>query len=256
VTTAQPSTYDTLNEREKAWTDRACEVMVDEYFQTNADIAKMSHDGGAMTRRYYRRYEIVQEQTLQGAVKEKGDELACTKGCGYCCHHRVTAPAHELLTLAETIEKMPEAQRAVIIDRVHRNAERVEAMTQDEAFRTPMRCALLGEDNACMSYEDRPSTCRRYHSLSLKRCTDSFHDASNLRSKIPLSTPLLVNSEAQYMGFRRAISERGVDTRYYEMNTGLREALTGMDACAQRMQSGGPTFLRAARFDDPLAVTP
>jgi Fe-S-cluster containining protein len=244
---------DELTARQQGWADMAFDVLVDEYHKAGTDVAASSgNDGADITRRYYRRYEIVQERVATGPAKENGDVLACREGCSHCCHNQVTAPAHELLTLAARIQDMPEGQRARVMDRVSRNAERVESMTRDEALRTPMRCALLGEDNACMAYDDRPSSCRRCHSLSYERCEDSFLNPRNLASRIPLSTPMLVLSQAQYLGFRKVLAERGIDTRYYEMNTGLREALSAGDACGQRLGKGEDVFMHAVRYDDPV----
>ena len=244
-----------LSARQKAWSDMAYDILVAEYEQTWADVGdSKGTDGADITRRYYRRYEIVQERVTAGAVKDNGDELACRKGCSHCCHNQVTAPAHELLTLAERIQHMPEDQRGRIMERIASNAVRVDSMTPQEAQRAPLRCPLLGEDDACMAYDDRPSPCRRYHSLSYARCEDSFMNPRDFLSRIPLSTPLLVASEAQYLGFRKVLGERGIDTRYYEMNTALREALSAGDACGQRLGGGEPAFVHAVCYDDPVGA--
>jgi len=244
---------DELTERQQGWADLAFDVLVKEYQQAGIDVAASSGgDGSEITRRYYRRYEIVQAQTTAGPVKENGDVIACREGCSHCCHNQVTAPAHELLTLAERIQRMPDDQRARVMEHVSRNAARVDSMTRDEAMRSPMRCALLGDDNACTVYDDRPSSCRRCHSLSYARCEDSFMNPRDLSSRIPLSTPLLVLSQAQYLGFRKVLSERGIDTRYYEMNTALREALSAGDACGERLGRGDEVFVHAVCYDDPV----
>jgi Fe-S-cluster containining protein len=247
---AEPATAP-LNEREQRIADAGTQALFDEYRAAFTDVRQNSADGVGITKRYFQRYALVQEKA-QEAVRQAGDKLACGKGCAYCCHNRVVAPAHELMTLADTIQAMPEAQRAVVMERVARNAERIESMDAATQFRTPIRCALLGDDNACMAYDDRPSNCRRYHSLRLKDCETSFFQPENLNSRIRLSTPLLIASTAQYLGFRRVLADRGVDTANYEMNTALREALSDPQACSERYGSGKGAFAHAVRYDDEL----
>jgi Fe-S-cluster containining protein len=238
-------------DREKDWKDMAFGVLTTEYVQALADVPH-TDDGATTTRAYYRRYEIVQERVVATEAAANGDKLACGKGCALCCHNRVTAGPHEILTLAHAIEQLPDPQRAAMVERVARNAERVEAMSGAEAFRTPMRCAMLDQDNACSLYDDRPSSCRKYHSLSLKDCETSFSRPSDLGSKIRLSTPLLAASAAQAMGFRKVLVEQGLDTTNYELHTALREALADPNACGQRFGRGDKTFVHATTYGDEI----
>jgi Fe-S-cluster containining protein len=247
----QTALTEQASEREKAWTEVAFGVLTSEYVQALQEVPG-SVDGAQTTRRYYRRYELVQERVIANEAKANGDRIACTKGCAYCCHNRVTAPAHEILTLANGIEQLPDPLRATVIERVARNAERVEAMQGAEMFRTPMRCALLDEGSSCSMYDDRPSACRRYHSLEVRDCETSFSRPKDLGSKIRLSTPLMAVSSAQSMGFRKVLAEAGLDTTNYELHTALREALADPHACGQRFGRGERTFLHATVYADPI----
>jgi len=240
-------------EREKRWQEMGYDALTSEYLKGMDEVPRSS-DAVAVTRRHYRRYELVQERLMAGEVKEIGDSVACREGCAYCCHNRVVAPPHEVLTLAERIERLPEAERAAVMDRVARNAERVEAMQGAEAFSTPMRCALLDEKNACSVYEDRPSVCRRYHSLSLADCETSFSHPDDLTSRIRLSVPLLMGSAAHNMAFRKVLVELGRDTTDYELHTALREALADPNACGERYRRGETAFVHATTLDDRIAA--
>lgn len=241
-----------MTAQEKRWSDLGYDVLTREYLEAGADIARAPQEGSEATRRYYRRFELVQERVTGHESKQNGDTLACRKGCSYCCHHRVSAPAQEVLTLVERIEGLPAPQRAAVVEKVSRNAERVESMDGQTAFRTPMPCALLGENNACSVYDDRPSKCRQYHSLSLEACETSFFRPDDLSSRVPLSTPLLVASTAHYLGFRKVLEERGVDTMHYELHTALREALSDPQACGERLARGEPAFVHATKYGDQL----
>jgi Fe-S-cluster containining protein len=233
--------------RKQRWSDLALETLCEEYIRTSMD-AKAGIDSVDLTRRHYRRFALVQQRTLETEVAQNGDALACRKGCGYCCHNRVSAPAHEILTLAACIQELPEAERAVIVERVARNAERIGPMTSHEQFTTPIRCALLGEDASCSVYEARPTACRRYHSQSLEDCETSFFDPENLESRIRLSIPLLAMSSAHSMGLRRALAERELDATHYELHTALREAMVNPQVCADRYRRGEKTFLYAKSY--------
>jgi Fe-S-cluster containining protein len=238
----------TLSAREQRWSDLGFETLSREYVAAVNDIAT-GMQGGEATRRYYRRYEMVQERVSTHESRDNGDVPACRAGCSYCCHNRVAARAHEVLTLADGIDRMPQARKAAVMERVARNAERIESMDGTEPFRTPLRCALLGDDDTCMAYEDRPSNCRRYHSLRVDDCKSSFFRPEDLTSRIRVSTPLLVASEAQAMSFGKVLSERGLDTAHYELHTALREALADPNACGERFSRGGRAFVHATRYE-------
>jgi len=171
--------------------------------------------------------------------------LACRKGCSYCCHTRVSAPAQEVFVLADAIARMTPERGAEVRARLAANAARADTMDAATQSRTPMACALLDSEGACSAYEDRPSNCRRYHSVSLQDCEKSFSEPDNLSSKIRLSTPLLVVNMSQYLGYRKVLVESGVDTTYFELNTALREALSDPDGCRERFDAGKKAFEHA-----------
>ena len=234
-------------ERQKVLEDLGLETMSREYAEANAD-ALLPDEGAEATRRYYRRFTLVQE-VVPESMLDAGAGVACRKGCSYCCHDPVTAPPHEVLTLADSIRRMPAPQREQVMKRVARNAERVDRAGQ-QALLEPMRCALLEDDDVCSAYDDRPSNCRRFHSMAVADCENSFFNPQKLRSKIRLSTPLLVASIAQYAGFRRLLSERALDVACYELNTALREALADPKRCSQQFAAGDPAFERALRCEE------
>lgn len=242
------------SEREKGWSDLAYGVLVDEYCRAAEEVPH-TEDGAQTTRRYYRRFELVQERVIANESKANGDTLACKVGCAYCCHQRVTAPPHEILTLAQSIGQLPEPGRAALVDRIQRNAERVQGLSGADAFRAQIPCAMLDEKNACSLYDDRPSSCRRYHSVSLRDCEKSFAQPDDLTSKVRLSTPLLAANTAHALGFRKALAERGLDTTNYELHTALSEALADPAGCGARFGRGEKTFIQAICYGDEVPQT-
>ncbi|MCW7540295.1 YkgJ family cysteine cluster protein [Aquabacterium sp. A7-Y] len=229
---------ETATSSSTSWEATALKVLAEEY----QNAAGAAGDPAEATRRYFRRYEI-----RAASMPDDGTEVpACAKGCSYCCHLRVSAPAQEVFTLAEALEQLPDAaQRAALLARVRDNAARVATMDSRRHHGTALRCAVLAADGACSAYEARPSSCRRYHSLSVEACKASFDAPSDLGSRIRLSTPKLVLDTAHYLGHRRALSDAGRDTRQYELHTALCEALDDPQGSRERFGRGEPAFRHA-----------
>lgn len=215
------------------------QTMIDEYTAAVTDVTPPEQENGP-TQRYFRRFAIRLEQ-----APDVGDELACRKGCSYCCHTRVAAPTQEVLVLVEAIERMSPQRRAEVVERVALGAARASGPVAAGPAGAPQPCAFLDEGGECSVYEDRPSNCRRYHSLSLKDCETSFARPDDQKSTIRLSTPQLVVSVSQYLGYRKHLEQRGLDTAFYELNTALHEALEDPQACRDRYAQGQPAFTRA-----------
>ena len=76
-------------------------------------------------------------------------------------------------------------------------------------------------------------------------CKTSFDNPGDLNSRIRLSSPRVAMEMSQYLGFRRGLVERGLDTAQYELNTALVEALDDMPACRARLASGQRAFVKA-----------
>jgi len=214
-------------------------TMIDEYTAASVD-AVLPEQGNGPTQRYFRRFAIRLEQ-----VPDVGDTLACRKGCSYCCHTRVAAPPQEVLVLVEAVERMSPQRRAEVVGRLIGNVERMSGLDAATNSSASQPCAFLDEGGGCSVYEDRPSNCRRYHSLSLKDCETSFARPDDQKSTIRLSTPQLVVSVSQYLGYRKHLEQRGLDTAFYELNTALHEALEDPQACRERYAQGKPAFTRA-----------
>jgi len=214
-------------------------TMIEEYTAASAD-AVLPEQGNGPTQRYFRRYAIRLEQ-----APDVGDEMACRKGCSYCCHTRVAAPPQEVLVLVEAIERMSPELRTEVAARLAGNVERMSSPDAATNSSASQPCAFLGDGGDCSVYEDRPSNCRRYHSLSLKDCESSFAQPENQKSTIRLSTPQLVVSVSQYLGYRKLLEQRGLDTAFYELNSALHEALEDPQACRERYAQGQPAFTRA-----------
>ena len=89
--------------------------------------------------------------------------LACAKGCGSCCHQKVSVNAVEIFTVARRLRKSREV--AVHLGRLAARPVRDPGRTLDAA----KPCAFLA-DNACSIHAVRPAVCRIIVSLDVRAC--------------------------------------------------------------------------------------
>jgi Fe-S-cluster containining protein len=228
---------------EAAWQQDALDALVTEYEAATADAAVDAPV--TATRRHYARYEI------RLAAMDAASPVACASGCAHCCHLRVSVRANEALHLAAIVQALPaEAGRALHAG-LARNAQRVRAMPVEQHMKTPLRCAFLGEDDTCGIYEHRPSACRRYHSRSAAACKTSFEQPDDLSSRIAISSQRVVAGVALELAYRKVLEEGRRDTRAYELNTALVEALADPAGCRERWSHAERTFEHALPGEVP-----
>ena len=106
-------------------------------------------------------------QTLDESYK-KIPPLKCDKGCAHCCHTGVAATKVEwdgilnnILKNKIDLEKVIERSKRTI-DRVRESLRSKKNLEQVDWHRLVINqpCPFLGEDHACIIYEDRPLDCR------------------------------------------------------------------------------------------------
>ncbi len=94
--------------------------------------------------------------------------LKCEKGCAHCCHTGVTATQVEWDGILDNtiknkidLEKIIERSKRTI-DRVRETLRSNRSIEQFDWHRLVINqpCPFLGEDHACIIYEDRPLDCR------------------------------------------------------------------------------------------------
>lgn len=131
---------------------------------------------------YFERYEAVVadvDAVFNKFETDMGDLVKCGKGCSDCCYALFD------ITLAEAIyinhkfnEKFSGIQRSEIMERadqadrqIHKLKRKVYKATQEgrpaaeilmEVSKARVRCPMLGDDDLCAIYENRPITCRLY----------------------------------------------------------------------------------------------
>lgn len=131
---------------------------------------------------FFERYEAIVsdvDAVFKKFEADMPDLVRCGKGCSDCCYALFD------ITLAESIyinhkfnEKFSGAERSVIMERadkadrqIHKLKRKVYKATQEgrpaseillEVAKARVRCPMLGDDDLCSIYENRPITCRLY----------------------------------------------------------------------------------------------
>src|SRR4051812_19096929 len=63
-------------------------------------------------------------------VNANSIHLDCRKDCFWCCYFRVDGKAHEILAIAHHVEKkFSQSERAALIERLEKHAQRVKPLT-------------------------------------------------------------------------------------------------------------------------------
>lgn len=192
---------------------------------------------------FYRRIDEVIDATVRGHAVT----MACTRGCNYCCHLRLTVQPHEAFALAAWIKSHFSAERiAGVVERLRGNARATTAMGVEARKRSNMRCALLGEDGSCTVYEARPAQCRRYHSLRLETCKSFYDNPADEALESPMHQAVAHNAAVLITQAQHAVRAAGLEAENEDMNFALLAALDNPKAW-RRWRDGKKPFVPAGR---------
>ncbi|MGO8920319.1 MAG: YkgJ family cysteine cluster protein [Stellaceae bacterium] len=105
------------------------------------------------------------QQTID-EVTATAPKLGCKSGCAWCCYQSVEATIPEAILVAAQLADPGDPRRR----RVLQNAAWLRGLSERERRRTGKPCALLGEDNCCSVYDDRPLMCRAMMASDAESC--------------------------------------------------------------------------------------
>ncbi|HXF52774.1 MAG TPA: YkgJ family cysteine cluster protein [Hyphomicrobiaceae bacterium] len=164
------------------------------------------------------------------------NEIACRRGCAFCCHFAVAASPPEVFRLARALrERAREGSTAVttVIER----AQATRDLALEEITRACLPCAMLA-GSECSAYEARPITCRQFLSRSAEACE------RNLRGE-PIEIPTLkgaINAGVLCRNLLLAAARSaGLSDDCYELAGALAIALADPGA-ERRWLSGATVF--------------
>ena len=151
--------------------------------------------------------------------------VACSKGCHWCCHQAVFANSYELHFLSEQIKTnfKPE-DIASVIAKSEAKYLITAALSKEDILKYKTPCPLL-KDGACSSYAARPMACRIYLSTKLETCLEFYNHPENEANfpaliDLPLRAGKMMNE-----GFSAALKEFGIETAEFRIEEGLRITL-------------------------------
>lgn len=178
----------------------------------------------------YRAHRILEKETLE----KLGVNVACSKGCGFCCYQIVPCFFLEAELIMDYLseqsfdyktkkqmKKKGQQQRKYIRSLLSTSvATGDKSIYYREAHNTheSTPCLFLSEDNSCLIYDVRPIPCRTYRTL--ERCTSvtdindkSFVIVDGIMSSLLLANEKRLGQEpADYFMIAR-LDERGIFER-------------------------------------------
>lgn len=188
------------------------------------------------------------EGAIDGIRRFGEIEVACHKGCSWCCWLRIDVRAHEVFLILRHLEATWDPAQIAALKAEARLAREALAgldLTGREAVRRP--CLLL-RDGLCAVYAARPAACRRYLSGSAAACEALWQGDPPERE---IQHPLLAETGRHAAAaLHNTFLEHGYDGYHYDLPLALAEALED-PACHTRWLAGGKAFSTAAESKTP-----
>lgn len=159
--------------------------------------------------------------SLQEFARQQRQQIACKKGCQWCCHQPVFAMDYELDFLKHFIEEhfTPAEQEEIKAKAVRKN-EAFGKLQGDALLNAKFPCPLL-KDECCTAYAARPVACRIYLSSDVESCLKFYRkpeDSNNFPALLdfPMRAGRMINE-----GFRAALKENGVVPKEFRIEEKL-----------------------------------
>jgi Fe-S-cluster containining protein len=165
-------------------------------------------------------------------------EIACRKGCGYCCHNWVGATAPEVFLIAQHLQAR-NADDWLAPAAVTTRAAATIGLDIAARFGTKLPCAFLA-DNACSIYAVRPTVCRQTTSTQLDTCIEEFN-GEELDGDIMVSKAYLDRARNCRLPLLAALTATGLPGHSYELSAAITRVFQTPDA-EQRWLAGDDVF--------------
>lgn len=169
-------------------------------------------------------------------------QIACRRGCNYCCHSYVAVTAPEVFRLARAVEAS--RLEALAPARIRERAQPLIGVGVAERIGAKLACPLLvgGE---CAVYAERPIVCRQATSLSVAACRDEY-DSPDREGQVEISAAHVTHASNANVILVAALTAVRLPSVAYEMAAALDAALALPDAEA-RWLAGEDVFRDVAR---------
>ena len=163
--------------------------------------------------------------------------IECAKGCGFCCHLRVSAMAPEVFHVANFVRKQFAGNLQDVIGQVRSANANSQGLSAADRPLHKFPCGLLVA-NACSVYVARPSACRGLTSISVKTCERGYNG-----EEVQVQTPAVWTEirQAHNQAMWAALKASGLPADSYELNHAMLVALETPDA-EKRWLNGEDVF--------------
>jgi len=179
------------------------------------------------------------ERRLRGA---RMPQVACKKGCDYCCNFRVKTSVPEVLTIADRIRAtFTEQERADLMRRIESNLASFEGLSATQRLNKMMPCPLL-VNHACSVHAFRPIFCRSHHSVNVDACKQGLIHPDKVQIPHFLEVDTVVEPIAA--GITEAMSSRHLKSHSVYLAPALKIALND-PAARDKWLSGQDVFASA-----------
>lgn len=187
-------------------------------------------------------------------------DIACEKGCAWCCYQQVGVTAPQVLHIANHLKcGRAEISTEAALRRLRDLDDITKGMPNIARVKIQRPCALLDEDGSCLIYEVRPLACRGANSMDSEICRRTVEDFEAIAKELqndagaPWIHRLPYEAMARLQdGVLAATVDAGFSKEKLELTTALRIALEDPEA-GTKWVSGEPVF-DAARLPQLQSV--
>ncbi|MDB5363459.1 MAG: hypothetical protein JWO51_4756 [Rhodospirillales bacterium] len=179
-------------------------------------------------------------------VAAGGAEIACRKGCAFCCSHTVDVTPDEVFAIADYLARQLDPDQLAAVKRRAAAADAVlHGLPPVERHAKRLFCPVLDPSTAsCLAHPVRPNACQAYLSVDLARCEADFHEPPQPVEQ-PTVAPMIASVVDRTCSF--ALDDAGAPTLSLELIAALLAAWGEPDAEA-RWFAGEAIFAGARSF--------
>jgi len=186
-----------------------------------------------------------------------GKQLACAKGCAWCCYQQVSLTSYEAATIVDHVRRHWSAERReALIARLRERREQTRGLDSDAIRLKRLPCPYL-EDDACSIHAVRPFRCRAYNSTDAKVCRWMVEHAEEAADKRKANAlPVVFDGEAPQIfddaqhAMAEGLAKGGIPYDHVELGRGTLIGFEDADALI-RWLAGEDVFASARIGEKP-----
>lgn len=175
-----------------------------------------------------------------GFIEDIGTtELACRKGCNWCCTFKVALSIPEAFYIAEYLkDSLPAEDFVELKKKISQTAQQVAGMSDKERKISRIFCPLLVNES-CSVYNARPITCRGYNSSDEAACKRNHF--SRYDTNVPYKLRIKEYTYTVFYGINDGAKLSGLQSNSVELIGALNFIFQHPDA-EKRWLSGEEVF--------------